>query len=121
MAAKILNWLQKFRKYSTQWVEDLPDFPVKNTVYIIGGRKHPFYAAVVCPRKKCKKVIHLAISPEVSKRWTMTEHKDGAISLSPSISVINSPCRCHYFLRKGRIVWCEFPPLFVPKQNRKRA
>jgi len=121
MAAKILNWFERFRKYSTQWVEDLPDAPMRNTVYIIGGREHPFYAAVVCPRKKCAKVIHLGISPEIPQRWKMTEHGDGTVSLSPSISIIDSPCKCHYFFRKGRIEWCDAPPLFVPEQNRRGA
>jgi len=119
MATKILNWIEKFRKYSTQWVEDLPDSPMRNTVYIIGGREHPFYAAVVCPRKKCRKVIHLGISPESSERWKMTEHNDGTISLSPSVAVIDSPCKCHYVFRKGHNVWCEIPPLFIPEQNRE--
>lgn len=114
----IFNTWARFRPYRTEWVEDLPDDLQKNTVYIIGGRKHPFYAAIVCPRRTCRQVVHLDVSPQVDKRWSITEHADGQISLSPSVHVTGLPCRCHYWLRKGRIVWSESPPFFVPKENR---
>ncbi len=118
MMTYILNLFERFRRYKTQWVEDLPDNPERNTIYIIGGRQHPFHAAVVCPRKKCSKVIHLEISPESKKRWEVTEHKDKTISLSPSIHAINLPCNCHYWIKKGRIVWYDMPTLLVPKENK---
>lgn len=114
----IFNIWARFRPYSTEWVEDLPDDLQENTVYIIGGRKHPFYAAIVCPRKACRQVVHLDVSPQVVKRWRITEHADGQISLAPSVHVTGLSCRCHYWLRKGRIVWSERPPLFVPEENR---
>ena len=114
----IFNIWARFRLYSTEWVEDLPDDLQENTVYIIGGRKHPFYAAIVCPRKACRQVVHVDVSSQVDKRWRIIEHVDGQISLSPSIHVTGLPCRCHYWLRKGRIVWSESPPFFVPEANR---
>lgn len=118
MLTKLFNLFWRFRKrYETQWVEDLPDCPKKNTVYIIGGREHPFYAAVACPRKKCRKLIHLGISLQMQTRWRVTEHEDGTLSLFPSVFVIDSSCHCHYWFRNGRIEWCDAPPLFVPREN----
>ena len=114
----ILNLLERRRPYRTDWVEDLPDAPSERTVYIIGGREHPFYAAIVCPRKACRQVVHLDLSPQIDKRWRITEHTGGKISLSPSVHVTGLPCRCHYWLRKGRIVWNERPPFSVPEANR---
>ena len=113
------NLLARFSLYSTKWVEDLPDNPCQKTVYIIGGRKHPFYAAIVCPRKACQQVVHLDLSPGANERWSITEHLDGLISISPSIHVTRLPCQCHYWLRRGRIVWSEAPKLFVPEVNRR--
>ena len=117
MITGILNLFERFRRYETQWVEDLPNNPERNTVYIIGGRKHPFHAAVVCRRKKCGEVIHLDISPESERRWEVTEHKNKTISLSPSICVTNLPCNCHYWIRRGRIVWCDIPSLIHSKKQ----
>ncbi len=119
MITKILNLFEYFRRYETQWVEDLPDNLKRDTVYIIGGRDHPFQAVVVCPRKKCKEAIHLAISPESRKKWKVTEHKDKSISLSPSIYVTGLPCKCHYWLKRGKIIWYEMPSLLVPRKNKR--
>ena len=118
MLTKLLNLFERLRKYQTHWVEDLPENPERDTVYVIGGREHPYYAAIICPRKNCKNIVHLEISTEFKKRWKLHEHHDGSVSLSPSVHVINAPCGCHYFLRKGKITWAEFPVLFVPKENR---
>ncbi|MDE0119100.1 MAG: DUF6527 family protein [Bdellovibrionales bacterium] len=114
----IVNLLERLRKYRTEWVEDLPKRICKNTIYIIGGREHPFYAAVTCPRKKCKKVIHLEISKQFEKRWSVKKEENGSISLYPSIHVIDSPCGCHYWVQKGHIVWHSLPPIIIPKSNR---
>ena len=101
------------------WVEDLPHNPQRDCLYIIGGREYPYYAAVVCPRKKCKNVVHLEISSDVQHRWKFTEHDDGSITLSPSIHVTKLPCKCHYWIKRGRVSWAEWPPIFVPKSNRE--
>lgn len=114
---RILNFFERTRKYKTKWVEDLPEILEKNTVYIIGGREHPFYAAVTCPRKNCKKTIHLEIAADFKKRWKFQEHGDGTLSLNPSIHIADSPCGCHYWIKKGCVVWCDIPPLFVPEEN----
>ena len=114
----ILNLFERLRQYKTKWVEDLPEQTNKNTIYIIGGQKHSFYAAVTCPRKKCKKIIHLEISKQFKKRWSITEETNGVISISPSINVIDSPCKCHYWIKNGHIIWHSLPPLFVPKSNK---
>lgn len=114
----LFNLLAARRRYRTKWVEDLPEDVERQTVYIIGGRKHPFYAAVVCPRGSCRQVIHLDLSAEVEKRWQLTEHVNGSISLSPSVHVTGMPCGCHYWLREGRIRWASAPSLAVPKENK---
>jgi len=115
---KVINFFERAtRQYKTEWVEDLPEDTSNNTVYIIGGRENPFYAALTCPHKRCKKIIHLQISPQFQRRWQIREHEDGALTLNPSIDIIDSSCRCHYWIKKGHVVWCDIPPLFVPKEN----
>lgn len=117
----IRNFWERWKPpYRTEWVEDLPEKPRKRTVYIIGGRKHPFYAAVVCPRKGCGHVAHLGLSKQFSrdKRWRVFEGGDGAISLFPSVHVTGLECGCHYWLRNGKIEWSENPSFKVPKKNK---
>lgn len=114
---KILNCFWRFRTYQTEWVEDLPEKTGKDTIYIVGGREHPYYAAVVCPRHSCKRVISLEISKKSRKRWKMVEHGNGSLTLSPSIYVTRRPCKCHYWIRRGKVTWADFPPVFVPKSN----
>ena len=79
----LFNCVARFRPYHTEWVEDLPENPQKNTVYVIGGHKHPFYAAVVCPRKVCRQIIHLEVTPETVNGWSIIEHPGERISLMP--------------------------------------
>ena len=116
----LVNYLGKRRHYRTVWVEDLPDNAKKDTIYIVGGRKYPYYAVVPCPKRKCAQLIHLEIAKEAKKRWRVTEHEDGSVSLQPSIYVTGEPCGCHYWVSCGRVVWSDFPPLWVPKSNRLR-
>ena len=114
----LFNLWALFYPYRTEWVEDIPENLDKNTVYIVGGREYPFYAAIVCPRRSCRQVVNLDVSADVRKKWRITEHPDGRVTLSPSVHVTGLVCRCHYWLRKGCIVWCEAPPIFVPETNR---
>ena len=105
---KIKVWfLSLFRiKYKTVWIEDLPRNLKKRNVYILGGRKYPFQAVFLCP-KNCKKKIFLNVSKQHKKweRWKITEHKDGTISLSPSIHMKTLDCNCHYWFKRGQINW----------------
>lgn len=114
----LFNFFGARRRYRTEWVEDLPEDVRRQTVYIIGGREHPFYAAVVCPRRSCRQVIHLDLSPDVASRWRLTEHANGYVSLSPSVHVTGMPCGCHYWFRESCIRWTSAPRLLVPKENK---
>ena len=115
----LLNAMAFLHPYGTEWVEDPPEEIRRNTVYVVGGREHPFQAGVACPRKRCKHVIYLDIAPEITRRWSLTEHDDGRVSLSPSVHVTGLPCRCHYWIKRGRICWSEAPRLRVPRENRR--
>ena len=118
MIRLLWNAWARLHPYQTEWVEDLPSAPRQYTIYIIGGRRHPFYAAIVCSRRRCDQVIHLDLSPEAKRRWRVREHNSGRVSLTPSVHVTGLPCKCHYWLRRGCVVWSEAPPLRVPRENR---
>lgn len=101
---KIFNFFQY--TYRTVWIEDLPEKLKKKTMYIVGGEKHPFQAVFLCP-KSCGKRMTLNISTQHNKwdRWNLTKHKNGTISLYPSIWMRSFDCNCHYWFKEGRIIW----------------
>ena len=113
----LFNLRARFHPYETCWVEDFPIVPKKRTLYVIGGREHPFSVAISCPRRKCNQVIQLDVSPDIRPRWKLREHADGRISLSPSILVTAFPCKCHYWIKRGRVIWSESPKLLLPRIN----
>ena len=116
LVMRLLNFLARFRPYRTEWVEDLPEKPRARTVYIVGGRSHPYEAVFACPRG-CGEFLRVDVAPQHRKSWRVSEHKGGAISLSPSVW-LTTECRCHFWLQNGRIVWCELPAFGAA--NRKR-
>ena len=121
---RVVNFFAlRVRPYQTEWVEDLPEKPRKKFMYIIGGRKYPFAAEFFCPLG-CGDIISLDISPKLQKKWNVTEHQDGNVTLSPSVWC-TAECRCHFWIRKGRIIWCEAPPFWIAfkkkwKQNKNK-
>ena len=94
--------------YKTAWVEDFPEKLKKKTIYVIGGKNHPFQVVFSCP-KNCNKKIFLNISKQHSKfeRWELTEHKNGTISLTPSIYMKALDCGCHYWFKRGHVHWIK--------------
>lgn len=105
----LFNLMTFLHPYRTEWVDDPPEEIRKNTVYIAGGREHPFQAGIACPRKACRHMVHLDIAPEMTERWSLTEHESRRVSLSPSVHLTELPCRCHYWMKRGRIWWSESP------------
>lgn len=120
---QVVNFfIHLFRPYRTEWVEDLPEEPRKKFIYIVGGREYPFEAKFLCPLG-CGDILSVDIAPEHKKRWNVTEHQNGAISLTPSVW-LRTECRCHFWMREGHIVWCEVPPFRIAwkrKWNRNKS
>ena len=38
--------------------------------------------------------------------WTFTHGETGGVTLHPSIGNQNMPCKSHYWVQDGKIVWC---------------
>ncbi|MEA2817517.1 MAG: hypothetical protein QOI93_5261 [Rhodospirillaceae bacterium] len=54
----------------------------------------------------CGQTIELLVIPEARPRWTLTTDSRGSPTLSPSVW-LRQGCRSHFWLRNGRIVWCD--------------
>lgn len=46
------------------------------------------------------------VTPLKPAKWKLIEH-NGTISLNPSIGNWSFPCRSHYWIRSGCIIWAE--------------
>ena len=66
MITGILNLFERFRRYETQWVEDLPNNPERNTVYVIGEGKTLFMQLLFADEKSAARLFTW-ISPQSQK------------------------------------------------------
>jgi hypothetical protein len=90
--------------YRVERVEDLPDAPKANLLYIAGEGEHIWAAALLCPCG-CGEPIQLNLLKAASPRWTVHQDAAGIPSLRPSVWR-RKGCRSHFILRHGKIVWC---------------
>lgn len=90
--------------YRPVHVEDLPDDLSPGSVYLAGEGANLWAAAMLCPCG-CGEVIELNLLPQVRPRWTVDQHVDGTLTLTPSVWR-QKGCRSHFILRGGRINWC---------------
>jgi hypothetical protein len=58
-----------------------------------------------CPCR-CGQTIELLVIPEAKPRWALATDALGYPTLSPSVW-LNKGCRSHFWVRSGRIVWCD--------------
>ena len=112
IASLVRSLIRHLREYtdgrSARWryvmTDDLPDPLASRRVYLVGEDGKLWYAAMLCPCD-CGAMLHMSLHREGKPRWKATLHRDGAISLTPSVWR-KSGCRSHFFLRNGRIIWC---------------
>lgn len=89
----------------TDFQTDLPDHPAPATIYLIGEGRNLWVAALVCPCG-CGELLQMSLMPHGRPRWKATQHWDGTVSLHPSVWR-QKGCRSHFFLRRGRVLWCR--------------
>lgn len=84
-------------------VDSTPERPRNDTVYLITDDGVPWSVAMRCPCG-CGEMLFMSLL-EGSPRWRVEQHRNGTVSMSPSIWR-TSGCRSHFFLKKGLIAWC---------------
>lgn len=78
-----------------------PDQLVEHTVYIVGLGIHRWSAEFLCPCG-CGTILRLSLHREGRPRWSVVAHRDGRVSLSPSVWRVVG-CRSHFILRRGLV------------------
>lgn len=99
-------WRPFVRRYRAFFVEDLPDHLDQNKLYIVGEPTCAHYAAMSCPRHRCSTILTMNLLPDDKPLWQLALNKKGLPSLNPSVWR-RVDCGCHFFLRNGRLEWCN--------------
>jgi hypothetical protein len=105
--AWLCSWYRRAEKpLGTVLAEELPDKLDRNVVYVLGEGKHRWFVALTCPCG-CGNTLQVSLLPDSKPRWRLIEHADdGTVTVEPSIWR-EVGCRSHFFLRRGRIQWCD--------------
>lgn len=103
-------------RYRAQFVEDLPDQLSKHRVYLVGEQGEAWQAALLCPCG-CDAHIQLSLVDRDDPSWRATVHRDGLVTLHPSIWRIKG-CRAHFYVRRGRIAWARATGIALPAHYR---
>jgi hypothetical protein len=83
-------------------VAELPDRLERHRLYVEAD--NAWLAAMLCPCG-CGETLHMSLLAGDRPRWDLIEHKDGTVSLYPSVWR-RGGCRSHFFLTRSRIKWC---------------
>ena len=92
------------KPFKTVRVEELPEVPKDQVIYLVGEAEHLWVAAMKCPCG-CSETIHLNLLHGQRPRWSVAESEDGPVTLSPSVWR-KAGCKSHFFFRNGLVVWC---------------
>lgn len=93
-------------------VRELPEHIAAGALYLVGEEEYLWVAVFRCPCG-CGQPIHLNLLPGPEPCWQVTEHRDGAVTLYPSVWRQNG-CESHFFVQRGRVKW------FVPRRRGRR-
>lgn len=101
----VRSWfIRQPRAWTTRRIDDIPERPADDVVYLVGEGKFLWFVAFLCPCG-CGESVQLNLLPDASPQWSVTEHPDGTVTLSPSVWRTKG-CQSHFFVRRGLIVWC---------------
>lgn len=87
--------------------DEVPDRLPRTGMVLVGTYELPKWLAFDCPCR-CGHRILLPVSGKARPRWLIdgTTH----ITLSPSVDAWHGERHCHYFIKKGKVVWVKNPP-----------
>lgn len=94
--------------YAVEMVEELPDRLVQKVLYVAGENGHLWFAAMICPCG-CGETLQLGLLKDARPRWSVNLENGKLPTLQPSVWR-QVGCRSHFFLTRGRIIWCEARP-----------
>ena len=122
LAFKALRFLDRFRRHPpTRLATSLcakfprPDAVDEGSLLITQSGHLRKWASFRCPGG-CGKIVRLRLASSESPRWRVAIDWLGRATIAPSVRQLTS-CRCHFWVRRGRIEWCADTPLLQRSQK----
>lgn len=103
----LVDRVRRQPSYSLLYVEgdELPEILPRRTLVVAREGAELWSAGMRCPCG-CSRKIELMLLADVKPRWDLHVGQSGKPTLSPSVWATNG-CRSHFWLRNGKVVWCE--------------
>ncbi|MBZ9764806.1 hypothetical protein LB553_28640 [Mesorhizobium sp. CA8] len=94
------------------------DMPAPNELkpgkaIVVGPRQTPKWMTFQCP-SGCGTPLLLSLNPKRRPRWAVASDWLARPTLTPSIRRTDG-CRCHFWIRKGRVEWCKDSGKILPE------
>lgn len=101
-------WLELRRRNSYSHVrvvnsmDEVPKLP-GGTVYLVSRGDTARWAVISCPCR-CGENIQVNLMKSIQPHWDL-EHRDGKLSLRPSLWRSADSCGSHFFVEKNQVRW----------------
>lgn len=109
---KIMKWFRRLwgkygppRRLVIVEGDSLPDVLPDRDLVLVRDDGDDWSVAMRCPCG-CGERIELMILHNARPRWDVKSNQAGQPSVHPSVWR-NSGCKSHFWVREGRIFWCE--------------
>lgn len=102
---KLLEWLLPARRVQYVQGVTLPAAMPRRALVVVEDDGEQLTAGMRCPCG-CNSIIELLLIREIRPSWELSIDLRGRPSLSPSIWR-QVGCRAHFWLRDGKVIWCE--------------
>lgn len=117
---KFLGWIQRLifgsvaqaepvriQYNSITYLDSIADIQrlKSNQIVLVRDGHRLKWAALKCPCG-CGEIIQVPLMKSVSPHWDIRVEENNTITLSPSLWRAEG-CKSHFFLRAGRVFWCE--------------
>lgn len=105
---RVLRWLDALgpaRSLSVVAFDTLPDRLPWRSVVLTNDDGEPWSVGMRCPCR-CGTRVEVLVDPLAAPHWTVIVDSRNRPTLNPSVW-LDGGCRSHFWLREGRIEWCD--------------
>jgi hypothetical protein len=85
--------------------DTLPDKLPRRDLVVAREDEEDWSVGLSCPCG-CGQRLEMMLLKQVKPRWDLTVDRKGRPTLRPSVW-LRTGCRSHFWVRAGKIVWCE--------------
>src|SRR5579872_1414278 len=84
--------------------DEVPQRLPLNGVALVGTQRKPKWLVFDCP---CRQQHRVMLNLESSRRPCWRFSTKNGLTVSPSVDYRGNDYRCHYFVKRGRIIWIQ--------------